>query len=129
VGPGALPIDGALDGAELDAFVTTLLREGCIGETRAAVEARAQLGLTSDVAVREVLATIAEDETRHAAPAWRTLAWLLASGRVGASGLRAELDRALSEMPPADRDVASRIVRPCADSLLAQSASRLSWSR
>jgi hypothetical protein len=125
VGPGVLPIDGALDGADLDAFVTTLLREGCIGETRAAVEAREQLGLTSDVTVREVLATIAEDETRHAELAWRTLAWLLASGRVRAPEVRAELDRALSEMPRGDRDVASRIVRPCADSLLAQSASRL----
>jgi uncharacterized protein (TIRG00374 family) len=44
VGPGTLPIEGALDGADVDAFVATLLREGCIGETRAAVEAREMLG-------------------------------------------------------------------------------------
>jgi hypothetical protein len=119
IGPDTLPIEGALDGADLDAFVATLLREGCIGETRAAVEAYEMLGDSRDAAVREVLEIIARDETRHAELAWRTLAWLLASGRVQASAVYAELDRAVSEMQPGDTDVASRVIRPCADSLLA----------
>jgi hypothetical protein len=62
------------------------------------------------------------DETRHAELAWRTLAWLLASGRVQASVVSAEVDRAASEMQPGDGDVAARIIRPCADSLLALNA-------
>jgi hypothetical protein len=119
VGPGILPIEGALDSADLGAFLATLLREGCIGETRAAVEAREMLDATRDPAVREVLETIATDETRHAALAWRTLEWLLASGRVHGSRVRAELDMALREMEPRDGDIASRLVRPCADALLA----------
>jgi hypothetical protein len=122
VGPDALPVDGALDGADLGSFVATLLREGCIGETRAAVEAREMLGVTRDPAIRGVLETIARDETRHAELAWRTLAWLLSSGRVRAAAVRAELDRAISEMRATDRDVASRVVRPCAEALLALDA-------
>jgi hypothetical protein len=116
VGPGALAIEGSLDGDEPDAFVATLLREGCIGETRAAVEAREELEDTRDPAVRAVLETIARDETRHAELAWRTLAWLLSSGRVTAALVRAELDRALTDMQTRD-DVAARIIRPCADAL------------
>jgi hypothetical protein len=122
VGPSALSIDGALDGGDLDAFVATLLREGCIGETRAAVEAYEMLDVTRDPAIRDVLQTIVRDETRHAELAWRTLAWLVSSGRARALDVRAELHRAVSEMPAGDGDVASRIVRPCADSLLAVAA-------
>jgi hypothetical protein len=122
VGPGALSVDGALDGGDLDAFVATLLREGCIGETRAAVEAHEMLDVTRDPAIRDVLETIAQDETRHAELAWRTLAWLISSERARASDVRAELHRAISEMPAGDGDVASRVIRPCADSLLALAA-------
>jgi hypothetical protein len=122
VGPGGLRIDGALDDAGLDAFVATLLREGCIGEARAAVEARELLEVTSDAATRNVLAIIAADETRHAELAWRTLGWLLASGRVRTPDVHAELDRAVSEMATEDRDVASRIIGPCADAVLLRAA-------
>lgn len=117
LGPGALAVEGSLDGDDVDAFVATLLREGCIGETRAAVEAREELEKTSDPVVRAVLATIARDETRHAELAWRTLAWLVSSGRVTAARVRAELDRALSHMATR-ADVAARIVRPFADALV-----------
>jgi hypothetical protein len=116
LGPGALTIDGSLDGDDPDAFVATLLREGCIGETRAAVEAREELEDARDPAVRAVLETIASDETRHAELAWRTLAWLRSSGHVTAACVRAELDRALLDMHTPD-DVAARIIRPCADAL------------
>jgi hypothetical protein len=125
VGPDALPIDGSLDGADLDSFVATLLREGCIGETSAAVEAREMLGVTRDPVVRDVLEKIARDETRHAELAWQTLAWLLSSGRARASQVHRELESALSEMEPGDGgkeladEVAARIIRPCADALTA----------
>jgi hypothetical protein len=125
VGPSCLPIDGSLDGADLHTFVATLLREGCIGETRAAVEARETLGVTRDPVVREVLEKIAQDETRHAELAWQTLAWLLSSGRVRAGEVRRELSLAFAEMQPGDGgkeladDVAARLIRPCADALIA----------
>ena len=61
VGPGALAIDGSLDGFDVAQLVATLLREGCIGETVAAIEAREALERAMDPAVRAVLETIARD--------------------------------------------------------------------
>src|SRR5262249_3539695 len=82
VGPGALAIDGSLDGFDVAQLVATLLREGCIGETVAAIEAREALESAVDPVVRAVLETIARDELRHAELAWSTLAWLVSEGRV-----------------------------------------------
>src|SRR5690606_33235707 len=78
VGPGALDLDGALDGRTTEDFLRTLVLEGCIGETRAALEASHALSTCKDPIVAEILAEIAEDEARHAELAWRTLQWLLA---------------------------------------------------
>jgi hypothetical protein len=91
IGPGALSIEGALDAFDIERFVATLLQEGCIGETLAAIEALEALGHARDPAVRQVLATIAADEQRHAELAWRTLAWLVAEGRVARSVVSAAL--------------------------------------
>ena len=44
------------------------------------VEGRGYLSVEPDPAVRAALATIVEDETRHAELAWRTLVWLLQEG-------------------------------------------------
>ena len=66
VGPGPLTIDGALDGFDLRDFVATLIREGCIGETLAAIEAREALDHATEPATRAVLETIARDEPRRA---------------------------------------------------------------
>ncbi len=77
VGPGPLapgPTAGARGLAEI---VRDAIVEGCIGETISAARAeRALLGAT-DSAVRRVLSVIARDETRHAALAWRFVAWAL----------------------------------------------------
>jgi hypothetical protein len=77
LGPGALAVDGALDGVSLEKLVVTAIAEGCVGETVAAIEAAEQLAHATDAAVREVLAGISEDETRHAELAWRFVAWAL----------------------------------------------------
>jgi hypothetical protein len=106
VGPDRLGIDGSLDGFSIATFVATLVREGCIGETVAAIEAREALANTSDVAVREVLAIIARDELRHSELAWRTLAWLLRSRQVEPAWVRGEVARALSEITAAARPTA-----------------------
>jgi hypothetical protein len=144
VGPGALPIEGSLDGFDVGAMMSTLLREGCIGETLAAIEAFEAVVGATDPVVRSVLARIARDETRHAELAWRTLRWLIAAGRVDRARIEAEVAQALFEAVPADlaaefepdmralgivsdarrrelrRMALSHIVRPCAKGVAAQ---------
>ncbi len=78
LGPGPLVVDGALDGVSLEKLVVTTIAEGCIGETIAAIEAAERGAHATDPVVREVLAGISEDETRHAELAWRFVAWALA---------------------------------------------------
>src|SRR4029077_9623266 len=75
VGPGRLAIDGCLEAGNLRTFVQTVVAEGCVGETIAAVEAREALEYARDPAVIHALRVLAEDETRHAQLAWRTVAW------------------------------------------------------
>lgn len=76
-GEGALgampPTPPARRGA--DAILTAVLVEGCINETIAALLVRRSAEATEDPGKAAVLRAIAEDETRHAALAWRTLAW------------------------------------------------------
>ncbi len=81
IGPGPLAIDGALSGpCELATLAATTAREGCINETIAAAIVGAAATLARDPAVRSCLEAIAADERRHAALAWRTLAWALRTG-------------------------------------------------
>lgn len=78
VGPGPLAIDGALAGADdVRDFVRLTIREGCIGETVAALEAGEAHALAEDDAVRSVLAEIARDERAHAELAWSAVRWAM----------------------------------------------------
>jgi len=145
VGPGPLAIDACLDGCDLEALVATTVREGCVGETVAAIEAREALAHARDPEVRAVLATIARDETRHAELAWRTIAWAL---EVGGARARAALERALAEAAEESeagaegagllahgivsdalrgelrRAAIAQVVLPCAAALVARDGSR-----
>ncbi|HKO93857.1 MAG TPA: ferritin-like domain-containing protein [Polyangiaceae bacterium] len=150
VGPGPLPLGGALDETELSEIVLGTLLEGCIGETVAALEAAEAGSHCMDPAARAVLGRIAEDETRHAQLAWRFVAWALevgpaslrgqvreafarelAGGRVGAPR-SSERDRRLlqhglmtAELRSALRArVLREVIAPSVDALLAGSASR-----
>ncbi len=81
VGPSKFPFGGAVEvSSDLALVAANAAREGCIGETLAAVQAAEQLGQATDRAVRAALAIIAEDEARHAELAWRTVAWAVATG-------------------------------------------------
>ncbi len=111
VGPGALAIDGSLDGFDVIELVGTLLREGCIGETVAAIEARDALDGVRDAAVRGVLETIARDELRHAELAWRTLGWLVSSGRVSRALVRDEVSARVQPRQGRERTRGRRRVR------------------
>jgi hypothetical protein len=141
IGPGPLPIDGSLEDFDVGSMLATLVREGCIGETLAAVEAVDALECAEDSAIRTVLERIAADETRHAELAWRALAWLIDAGRVQRAHVRRIVDEALEEAAqegprPGDDDLRvfgivggsrrrdirrqalSRVVRSCADAMI-----------
>lgn len=76
-GPGALSLDRVLEETSWEAIFEATVREGCIGETRAALEANWAAESCDDPVVRTVLEGIAADETRHAELAWRVVAWMI----------------------------------------------------
>jgi hypothetical protein len=141
VGPAGFPFGGAVAlSSDVASFARALVREGCVGETVAAMLASEQLATAEDPAVCAALQTIAADEGRHAELAWRSLAWLLDGGDEALRDVvRDELERASSSLvvpgegPDAPRHgrlgaAASRatarralaeVVAPCANALLA----------
>jgi hypothetical protein len=78
VGPGPLDLSGALESQSLEEILRTTIQEGCVGETRAALEAAEAARLATVPGVKAALEGIARDEGRHAALAWRVVRWLLA---------------------------------------------------
>lgn len=76
-GPGALDVKGALDDISAEKVLRDLVIEGCVGETIAAMVARAQRQLAEVDTVTRALETIADDEARHSALAWKAAAWVL----------------------------------------------------
>ncbi len=74
-GPDRLAIEGSLDDSDERTILITTLREGCIGETIAALEASRRSRTATDLAVRAALVKIADDERRHAVLAWHCVAW------------------------------------------------------
>ena len=99
VGPTALPIDGALDDTGALDIVRLVFHEGCVGETVAAVEAAEGACHATDPLLRAVLRGIAADETRHAALAWRFVAWACANIEGAVGVVRDELDAELALAP------------------------------
>ncbi|MFK7929130.1 MAG: ferritin-like domain-containing protein [Myxococcota bacterium] len=76
VGPGPIDMTGMAPRSTAAEILRALVVEGCIGETLGSAEARLSAG-RSIGPVRDVLASIVEDETRHALLAWRTARWML----------------------------------------------------
>jgi hypothetical protein len=109
VAPAPFPFDGRV---EVDASLATVAaraaREGCIGETLAAIQAAEQLAHATDPAVRAALVVIAEDEARHAELAWRTVAWAL---RTGGAEVRAAVAAVFAEI--GDPALSSEAVATC----------------
>jgi hypothetical protein len=79
----------------LMAVAEALVREGCVGETLAAIDAAARLAVARDAAVRDALTVIVKDESAHAALAWRALRWVLDQDDDGA--IRARVAEVLAE--------------------------------
>jgi hypothetical protein len=80
LGAGPLAIDRVLEATSLTDVVVAAIREGCIGETVSALHAAEALSYVTDPALRQVLTTIVDDETRHAQLAWRFVQWALERG-------------------------------------------------
>jgi hypothetical protein len=113
VGPGSLRIEGALAPADLALLAAETVREGCVGETLAALLAAAQLAQASDPKARAALVRIADDEARHAELSWKIVRWAIATGGEPVSEAASQaFERALT----AGRD-ASTLEDPIIDEL------------
>jgi hypothetical protein len=106
VGPTPVDLTAAAAPSEtLADFAEAVVREGCVGEAMAAIEAAARLSVATEPAARELLSQIMADESTHAALAWRTLRWVLEIDPDGSVRERVrqtfanEADRWLDEAP------------------------------
>ncbi|MET0791284.1 MAG: ferritin-like domain-containing protein, partial [Polyangiaceae bacterium] len=68
------------DDTNLTAIAKLVLREGCLGETVASLEALAVAEVTTEPSVRRALTRIARDELRHAELAFQFLRWVVTGG-------------------------------------------------
>jgi hypothetical protein len=99
IDPGRLEMPPIRACTLIDVACTTLI-EGCIGETASALIATRAAHDCEDEGLREVLERIADDETGHAALAFRIVRWCIAQG--GADVTRAvhvAMERARAETP------------------------------
>jgi hypothetical protein len=80
VGPSALVMENVPLRRTLVEMATSTALEGCINETLSALVAAEEAARATDPAVKAALASIAEDEARHAELAWRTIAWAMSEG-------------------------------------------------
>jgi len=81
IGPGPLAVAGALEDLDLETLVRLAIREGCVGETSAAMLLEEGAIAAASSPLRALLASIAADETSHAELAWLTLRWALEQER------------------------------------------------
>lgn len=94
IGPARLDIEHCFEDTSLVAVAKLVLREGCLGEAVAALEATSAAEISSDRAVRQALTRIAQDELEHAQLAFRFVRWALS---VSGNEVRAELAREAAE--------------------------------
>ena len=117
-GPAALDVHRAPLAATFDAFVVDTFLDGCLAETVSGIEIRARAD-DGDEVERAAVATIADEEERHAELAWRTLAWGVRAG--GTSALRA-LERAMVEVDADASEIVRDVVLPCARALIEEAS-------
>jgi hypothetical protein len=89
LGPGALDLSSVKLRTGAREIVRALVTEACVGETLGVAEALAMADRVVDPFLRQTHARIAADEQRHAELAWRSLAWLLATGDAELTGFAA----------------------------------------
>ena len=75
--PSSLDIDGSVKAQSGEEIIQSVVNEGCIGETIAAVKAQLGAQNAKEPMVKKVLETIAYDESNHAQLAWNTIQWAI----------------------------------------------------
>lgn len=100
LGPGPLSMDGSLGVVSLADAAARAAREGCVGETLAALVAGEQLERAADARVRAALTRIADDEAAHAELSWRFVTWAI---RRGGEPVRRAVVTALNAAMAAER--------------------------
>ncbi len=79
LGPTPLSLDGAFDTVTPKQIILMLVKEACIGETLAAIEAGEASRQASVPELAQALSKISEEEARHAQLGWKSLVWALDS--------------------------------------------------
>ncbi len=114
---GFMPTEGPRTGGLVELMQRTF-EEGCLNETCSAWAAAQALCHAHDDTETSTLQTIAEDETRHAQLAWRTLGWALSvGGEPVKNALTARINQPLAGHP-SQTTIWNQVVRPLAASLL-----------
>jgi hypothetical protein len=117
IAPGPLPMPASAHEITAVDVLRSTVRDGCVAETRAALQARRDLADAKSTLERDTLARIADDEERHAELAFATVAWLVDHfGAEVCEALADELDRLATDPCP---DV-SAVVLPCLHALAAR---------
>ena len=128
IGPGSLALGDAMPALEPEGALRALINEACVGETLGAAEARAQAEGLPAGALQRVLLEIAEDESRHAALAWRTLKWMLVGNPEMAPLAREQfavtLARYAASETPVHRAALRHVVVPLVASLVGPGLAR-----
>lgn len=92
-GPGPLDLSDVVVTRSLAELAASTVRDGCVGETVAALAAARAFEGCRDAAARAVLERIAKDELAHAELGFSVVAWALASG---GAGVRAAVEAAVA---------------------------------
>lgn len=110
-GPSRLAVERQVAFPEsLGELLAETFADACIGETVAALSLREAVSEAKDATIAGLLARIAEDEERHAALAWRTVAWALLAADECDDAARSEVRRALEAAIAGVRHELSAIV-------------------
>ena len=75
--PSSLDVDGSVKALGKEDIIQSVINEGCIGETIAAVGAILGANYAKQPMVKDVLEKIAADESNHAQLAWTTVKWAI----------------------------------------------------
>ena len=95
--PNTLNIDGSVKTMRKSEIIQSVITEGCIGETVAAVRAQLSAHYAKEQKVKSILEEIASDETNHSQLAWKTVQWAINRypelGVIAKETFRLQLDR------------------------------------
>lgn len=130
--PGPLPVPPPRP-ASLPRLAADAFAEGCVGETIAALAAQRATRAVADPEVKAALAQLADDEARHAALAWSTVAWALAQGGDAVADALRRVAAALEPgatgpLPDPDPHAATLAAHGRLDARAHALASREAWS-